>query len=115
MTPTSGYVVCGDVNDPPDSDALGQLGDAARLGLHGALTTPTETRPAPNENPPAPNAAWTERFKASGKPASHTLMDQVSLSPALAPKQTGAFIDRRTRLSGDGSDHDPSRAGLSLA
>jgi hypothetical protein len=49
-----------------------------------------------------------------GKPASHTLMDQVWLSPALKPKQTGAFIDRRTRLSGDGGDHDPSWVTLNL-
>ena len=64
--PTSSYVVCGDMNDPPGSDALGQLGDASRLGLHNALKAPTETRSAPNENPPAPNTAWTERFKAPG-------------------------------------------------
>jgi exonuclease III len=37
-----------------------------------------------------------------------TLMDQVWLSPVLAAKQTGAFIDRRSKLSGDGSDHDPA-------
>jgi hypothetical protein len=35
-------------------------------------------------------------------------MDQVWwLSRPLAPKQTDAFIDRRKRLGGDGSDHDP--------
>ena len=41
-------------------------------------------------------------------------MDQVWLSAALKPKQTGAFIDRRTRLSGDGSDHDPSWVTLTM-
>jgi hypothetical protein len=29
-------------------------------------------------------------------------MDQVWLSPALAAKQTGAFIERRSKVSGDG-------------
>jgi hypothetical protein len=99
----------------PDSVALGQLADLARLGLHNAIEHPTETRPAPTENPPASSPAWTERFKSSGKPATHTLMDQVWLSPALESKQTGAFIDRRTRLSGDGSDHDPSSITLTVA
>jgi hypothetical protein len=35
-------------------------------------------------------------------------MDQVWLSPALATKLDSAFIERRTKLGGDGSDHDPS-------
>jgi exonuclease III len=35
-------------------------------------------------------------------------MDQVWLSPALAPKLQDAFIGRRSKLGGDGSDHDPS-------
>jgi hypothetical protein len=96
------------------SPALGQLADATRLDLHDGFTNPTETRPAPHEVPPPPAASWTERFKQSGKPAEHTLMDQVWLSPALAPKQTGVFIDRRTRLGGDGSDHDPAWVTLSI-
>ena len=41
-------------------------------------------------------------------------MDQVWLSPALARKQTGAFIERRSKVSGDGSDHDPSWVTLEL-
>lgn len=112
--PNSRYVVLGDMNDPPDSAALGQLADPARLGLHDALKNPTETRPAPTEVPSATSTAWTERFKEPGQPAEHTLMDQVWLSPPLAPKQIGPFIDRRTHLGGDGSDHDPSWVTLSI-
>jgi hypothetical protein len=41
-------------------------------------------------------------------------MDQVWLSPALAPKQTGAVIERRSKMSGDGSDHDPAWVVLDL-
>jgi hypothetical protein len=40
-------------------------------------------------------------------------MDQVWLSPALAAKQTGAF-ERRAKVSGDGSDHDPAWVTLDL-
>jgi exonuclease III len=41
-------------------------------------------------------------------------MDQVWLSPALAAKQTDAFIERRTKVSGDGSDHDPAWVTLAI-
>jgi hypothetical protein len=41
-------------------------------------------------------------------------MDQVWLSPSLAAKQGGAFIERRTRVGGDGSDHDPACVTLEL-
>lgn len=41
-------------------------------------------------------------------------MDQVWLSPALALKKSGAFIERRSKLGGDGSDHDPSWVTLEL-
>jgi hypothetical protein len=34
-------------------------------------------------------------------------MDQGWLGPELAAKQTGAFIERRSNVSGAGSDHDP--------
>jgi hypothetical protein len=47
-------------------------------------------------------------LQATGQPAQYTLMDQVWLSPALATKLDSAFIERRTKLGGDDSDHDPS-------
>jgi len=105
--PNSRYLVLGDMNDPPDSDFMAPLAQSAQLNLTFGLTNPTETRPAPG-SPPPPSVAWTERFKPSGKPAVYTLMDQVWLSPAPAAKQTGAFIDRRGKVGGDGSDHDPA-------
>lgn len=46
-------------------------------------------------------------FKPTGKPAEYTLMDQIWLSPSLAPKLTSAFIEQRTKAGGDGTDHDP--------
>jgi Endonuclease/Exonuclease/phosphatase family len=111
--PNSRYLVLGDMNDPPDSEFMAPLAESSQLKLTFGLTNPTETRPAPG-SPPPPTVAWTERFKPSGKPAVYTLMDQVWLSPALAAKQTGAFIDRRSKVSGDGSDHDPAWITLDL-
>jgi endonuclease/exonuclease/phosphatase family metal-dependent hydrolase len=111
--PDSRYVVVGDMNDPPDSPFLAPLGQSSTLNLVFGLTNVVETQPGPG-TPPPPSPNWTERFKPSGKPAEYTLMDQVWLSPALAQKQSGAFIDRRTKVGGDGSDHDPSWVTLDL-
>jgi endonuclease/exonuclease/phosphatase family metal-dependent hydrolase len=113
MRPDSAYVVVGDMNDPPDSPFLAPLATSPTLKLKFGLDDVKESQPGPG-NPPPPSPNWTERFKAPGKPAEYTLMDQVWLSPALAPKQTGAFIDRRTKVGGDGSDHDPSWVALDL-
>jgi exonuclease III len=55
-----------------------------------------------------PHTAWTHRFKPSKQAPRFELYDQVWLSPSLARKQVDAWIDRRTRHSGDGSDHDPA-------
>ncbi len=41
-------------------------------------------------------------------------MDQIWLSPALTGRQSGAFIERRSKLGGDGSDHDPAWITLEL-
>ena len=101
------------MNDPPDSPFLAPLVGAAKIKLASGLTNAQETRPGPG-SPPPPTTAWTERFKASGKPPVYTLMDQVWLSEPLAAKQTAAFIERRTKVRGDGSDHDPSWVVLEL-
>jgi endonuclease/exonuclease/phosphatase family metal-dependent hydrolase len=111
--PNSSFIVVGDMNDPPDSEFLEPLVGAAKLKLSSGLTNAQETRPGPG-SPPPPTTAWTERFKPSGKPAVYTLMDQVWLSEPLASKKTAAFIDRRTKVGGDGSDHDPSWVVLDL-
>src|SRR5206468_9176492 len=111
--PNSRFLVVGDMNDPPDSPFLEPLAVEPKLKLVFGLGQPQETRPGPGD-PPPPSPAWTERFKPTGMPPGYTLMDQVWLSPALAAKQTGAFIERRSRVSGDGSDHDPAWVTLDL-
>ena len=111
--PNSRYVLVGDMNDPPDSPALAAFAQSD-LGLVDALTDPEETRPAKDDDPPPPSKAWTHRFKPSGQPAQYELYDQIWLSPSLAPRQTAATIDRRTKHGGDGSDHDPAWIELDL-
>jgi endonuclease/exonuclease/phosphatase family metal-dependent hydrolase len=105
MRPQSRFIVLGDMNDPPESPALQPLVAATGLSLMNALVAPEETRPATEETL---SKAWTYRHKPSGQPPQHRLYDHIWLSPALAAKQSGAWIDRRVRLTGDGSDHDPA-------
>jgi len=108
MRPNSRFVVLGDKNDAPDSPYLWAFTADPQLGLVNALAEPQETRPAKPDTPPPPTAAWTHRYKPSKQPALYELYDQIWLSPALAPRQVGAWIDRRQRHGGDGSDHDPA-------
>ena len=113
--PDSRYLIVGDLNDTPDAPTLAPFAASSQLQLVNGLTQPTETRPPKADTPPAPaSGAWTHRFKQAGQPAHYELFDQIWLSPALAARQTGAFIDRRTRHGGDGSDHDPAWVTLSL-
>jgi exonuclease III len=78
------------------------------------LAAPQETRPAKPDDPMPTSTAWTHRFKPANQPAQYELYDQLWLSPALAAKQTAAWIDRRTKHGGDGSDHDPAWVDLDL-
>lgn len=114
--PDSRYIVLGDMNDTPDSEPLEGITQDEELGLMtNALTNPTETRPPKADTPPPPaSGSWTHRFKESGQPARYELLDQIWLSPALADRQMGAFINRRTKHGGDGSDHDPAWIELEL-
>jgi endonuclease/exonuclease/phosphatase family metal-dependent hydrolase len=112
--PTSRYLVCGDMNDAPTSAALAPLATDSTLNLVDGLAHAVPDRPAPHDSPPAPDRPWSDRFKAPHQPADYQLLDQIWLSPALAAKLTGAGIGRRTRLTGDGSDHDPTWIDLDL-
>lgn len=112
--PDSRYILVGDMNDSPESAFLRGFTQDAELRLVNSLTAPRETRPPKADDPMPASAAWTHRFKPANQPAQYELYDQVWLSPALAPKQTAAWIDRRTKHSGDGSDHDPAWVELTL-
>ncbi|WP_420349902.1 endonuclease/exonuclease/phosphatase family protein [Pelagibius sp.] len=111
--PNSRYILTGDMNDPPEAAPLAAFANSD-LGLVNALAAPTETRPPKADTPMPPGPAWTHRFKPSGKPAEYHLYDHIWLSPSLAPRQTLAMIDRRTKHGGDGSDHDPAWIELDL-
>ncbi|MEK6550645.1 MAG: endonuclease/exonuclease/phosphatase family protein, partial [Pseudomonadota bacterium] len=94
--PDSVYIITGDMNDPPESEFIAAFAASAELKLVNALTNPAETRPPKTDDPMPASSAWTHRFKPSGQPANYELFDHLWLSPALAGKQAGAWIDRRT-------------------
>jgi endonuclease/exonuclease/phosphatase family metal-dependent hydrolase len=110
--PQSNFMVVGDMNDPPSSACLAPM--VSGLSLVDGLVDAVEDRPAPHDDPPAPATPWTHRFKESHKPADYTLFDHVWLSANLARHKTGAGINRRVHLGGDGSDHDPAWVELEL-
>lgn len=114
MRPDSRYAIVGDMNDPPTSEFLRGFAQDAELRLVNALAAPQETRPPKPDTPMPASTAWTHRFKAANQPAHYELFDHVWLSPALAARQTAAWIDRRTKHAGDGSDHDPAWVELDL-
>ena len=110
------YIVMGDMNDPPDAAPLSAILMIDGNPMVDALANPTEVGEMKSEAPgnePA-NTAWTHRFKPSGQPPRHELYDHIWLSPALAPAFSGAFINRRRNLTGDGSDHDPAWVELDV-
>jgi predicted extracellular nuclease len=101
MRPDSRFVVLGDMNDVPEADTLSPLTTSQTLNLKNALEAPMETRPAKADVPPPASKAWTHRFKEANQPARYELFDHIWLSPALASKQSGAWIDRRTKHGGE--------------
>ncbi len=106
--PNSSYVVTGDMNDGAEAESLAAFRAA---GWVNGLAAPKETRPAKRERPDeynAPHTSWTHRYKPNRQPPQFELYDQVWLSPSLARRHVDGWIDRRTRHSGDGSDHDPA-------
>jgi len=114
--PDGRFIVLGDLNDGPESASLEPMLEVEGRDLVDGLAHVTESRPPRPDpggfDPTSPR--WTHRFKDSGLPTRHELFDQIWLSGRLGVAQTGAFIDRRDRLGGDGSDHDPAWITLEL-
>jgi len=111
MSTRQRYLLCGDMNDTPDSPALVAY---AQAGLTNALTAPTEVGTLQTKVVLPASSAWTSTFKESGQQRSFDLIDQIWLSPALAPRLQGSFIGRRQKLARDGTDHDPAWVSLDL-
>ncbi|QQM32231.1 endonuclease/exonuclease/phosphatase family protein [Martelella lutilitoris] len=113
------FVLLGDMNDPPDSPYLAPMTVIAGRPLVNGLADARETRPPKPESPGQGDGPtetnWTHRYNPPGPALPlYEQYDQIWLSPALAPRLQEAFIDRRTKHGGDGSDHDPAWIVLDL-
>jgi hypothetical protein len=99
-------------NDAPDAQSLAAF---AQAGLINALAQAEERGgPYPADDEPMPPPAgvpWTHRFRGGGV-TRYELYDQIWASPDLEQRITGAWILRRTRRTGDASDHDPAAVRL---
>ena len=116
MAPDARFIITGDMNDTPEAQPLQAMLTISGNALFNGLENPTEIGAMKDEQPgnePA-STAWTLRFRPSGQPPEHHLVDQIWLSPALQPAFSGGFIKRRYLLSGEGSDHDPAWVELDL-
>ena len=111
--PNSSFALVGDMNDPPDSEFLEPMFTVDNQSIVNALANPVETRPPKPETrgqgPGPQTPAWTHRFNPPG-PAfpEYRLFDQIWVSQALSGRLGTAYIDRRKKRRGDGSDHDPA-------
>ena len=112
--PNSSFIILGDMNDPADSEYLKGFVKDSEVNLFNALTNPQETCLDVRDPELPPDTAWTYRYKPAGQPAEYKLYDQIWLSQALSDKLVGSWVDRRTTLGGDGSDHDPAWVELKL-
>ncbi len=114
--PNSAYVLCGDMNDPPDSEFLQPMLTIEGQQLSNALAHATETQPAKaeREGPGPQTQVWTYRRNPSNQPPQYTLLDQIWLSPSLSKKVEKSCIHRRSKHGGDGSDHDPAWVILNI-
>lgn len=113
--PNSRYIITGDMNDGPDDAPLAALRTIEGQQMINGLAQAQENKAAkaekPGEEPASP--VWTHRFRKGGPPE-HRLFDQILLSPALGPALGPAFIERRTKHGGNGSDHDPAWVELDI-
>jgi exonuclease III len=109
MRTNSKYIITGDMNDGPDDGPLSGMLTIEGNQMFNALANPIETRPAKTERSghDPTTTSWTHRYIKNRIPE-HKLFDQIWLSPALKKSFRQAFIDRRTKHGGDGSDHDPA-------
>jgi endonuclease/exonuclease/phosphatase family metal-dependent hydrolase len=107
------HLLCGDMNDSPDSDPLRFLRQAP-TGLHDALTAPIESPPyaLPEEVPPA-NVRWTHRYRADDT-TTYELFDQIWVDTRAQMLMTQAGIARRARKTKDGTDHDAAWVDLDI-
>jgi endonuclease/exonuclease/phosphatase family metal-dependent hydrolase len=104
--PNSSYILTGDMNDVPESEFLKPFTEDDELNLTDALANPTEVGEMNKTKYPPDTHIWTHRFSPEAGHYDYHLYDHIWISNALTDNFMGSYIDRRTKVSGNGSDHD---------
>lgn len=99
--PDSRYLIAADLNDVPNSSPLEPL-LASTLNLENLVNR------LPGDE------QWTTRHKEPGQEPKFQLFDYLLASPRLASKVSSVEVKRRKKSTGDGSDHDPLFAVLTM-
>jgi endonuclease/exonuclease/phosphatase family metal-dependent hydrolase len=118
------FVVCGDLNDHPDSAPLSPL-LRGNLNIHDVFHDGVQVdfeRPegeGPRISNPEDQPAdedWTHRLSVPHEPDVYERFDQLLLSQSLHDVQLEARIQRRTHWGKNhaGTDHDPLSVDLDL-
>ena len=105
--PNSSFILLGDMNDTPGSEFLEEFTLDAELSFTNALANMIEVGEMNHTKYPPDNHFWTHRFNPQSGVYHYNLYDQIWISNALTDNLSGAWVARRERVGGDGSDHDP--------
>ena len=95
------------MNDSINSINLSGFNNNQGINLSNALAGLTEVGNMNYTKYPPADIFWTHRYNAAPGIYNYELYDQIWISPALKRKFVGAWVKRRKKVGGDGSDHDP--------
>lgn len=112
--PNSSFILLGDMNDTPDSEYLENFTQDNELSFSNALENMVEVGEMNYTKYPPSNHFWTHRFNPQSGVYHYNLYDQIWISNALVDNLSGAWVLRRKKVGGDGSDHDPVWIELDL-
>ena len=112
--PNSSFILLGDMNDSVDAEPLKKFTNDAELNFANALTNMVEVGKMNHTKYPPDNHFWTHRYNPSTGVYHYQLYDQIWISNALLDKLNGAWVGRRKKVGGNGSDHDPVWIELKL-
>ncbi|MEN8115375.1 MAG: endonuclease/exonuclease/phosphatase family protein [Bacteroidota bacterium] len=112
--PNSRYILTGDMNDVVESEFLEPFTKDTELNLTNALSNPEEIGEMNKTKFPPDTHIWTHRFSPGSGVFEYHLYDHIWISNSLTDNFEKAFIDRRKKVGGNGSDHDPAWIELEL-
>ena len=112
--PNSSFILLGDMNDDIEAAPLAEFINDPELNLFNALQNMVEIGEMNRTKYPPDDHFWTHRFNRAAGIYEYKLYDQIWISQALVDNLRGAWVGRREKVGGNGSDHDPVWIDLEL-